>query len=131
MIDHKNVDITAPQMSAVHPELGKILGLASFLAYEWYGDDLVITAIYDPNHPGLTHRALEKYHRFVDCRLLSRGGLVGSERLRRTINAAYQYDPQRPMMETIPLLDHGTGPHFHFQLTPAWLSWPEQPRHWT
>ena len=129
MIDHKVREITQPQLSRVHPHLLEILDMASYLAWLWYKDDLIITAIYDPLHPGLTHRLLEANHRFVDARILEAGGRAGSERLRDTTNAAYEYDPERkPGILTIPplvhesTLDHAIRlPHFHFQIAPHWL----------
>lgn len=128
MIIHKT-DITKEQLLHVHPRLLEILEVSAFLAWAWYRDDLRITAIHDPFHPGTTHRALEKKHRFVDASLLKNGGVVGSERLRATINAAYEYDPSRvPNIFTVPPLNHegtlkgSTACHFHFQIPPKWLS---------
>lgn len=128
MIVHKNEAITQPQLIKCHPLLLEIVDVAAYLANLWYGDDLRVTAIYDPYHPGLTHRALEKFHRFLDASILKNGGREGSERLRQTINAAYPYDPERkPGLVTIPDLDHegtlhgSTAAHFHFQIAPKWL----------
>ena len=126
MILHKYPDITIPQMMNVHPRLFEIVSLASFLAHLWYEDDLIVTAIYDPNHPGITHRLKDTWFRFVDAGLLKKGLLLGSERLRKTINAAYPHD--NPKLQTIPRIDHkgtlggSTADHFHFQIGPGWLS---------
>lgn len=133
MITHKNPEITGPQLTQVHPHLQEILEAAAFLAYLWYKDDLRITAIYNPDHPGPTHRVNEKYHRFVDCSLLPNGGVGGSGRLRDVMNVGYVYcknpdgsiDYTRSHYETVPPLNHepeiSTAPHFHFQIPPIWL----------
>jgi hypothetical protein len=129
MISHKYPDVTSAQLIDVHPRLHQILEVMSFLAFTWYGDDIVITAIYDPHHPGSTHRLKERKFRFVDLSVLKSGGQIGSERLRNTINVAYSYDG-KPGLLTIPALNHtnqkspSTADHFHVQIGPKWAGIP-------
>lgn len=100
------------EFAQLHPKLYEIIEYMDVQA-ALYDDFLVCTSIYRSDSS--THSNPKPY-RFIDFAILERGGESGSETIRGLVNKTFQYDPNRPGMETIPKLDHGTGAHFHIQV---------------
>ena len=98
------------QYSRLHTKVKQITSTLAYLAKDLYGDDLVVTSIYREKD-GSVH----KHYRGIDIAILDKGGTDGSERIRRAINILYPYDVNRGKLDTIPVLNHGTAPHFHVQ----------------
>lgn len=73
-------------------------------------DVLVVTSMFREKH-GSVHR----YGRGIDIAMLEYGD---SEAMRTKLNEKFPYDKNRPEMETVPELRHGTAPHFHIQCKP-------------
>jgi len=99
------------QYAKLNKKLKRIVRTLEYLAEDLYGDDIVITSIFREQE-GSVHR----YYRGVDIAILEIGGMDGSERIRRAINILYPYDMNRLKVLTVPILTHGTAPHFHLQV---------------
>lgn len=95
------------------PRLYKIIYTMEKVAKCIWGDGLLVTSIY--RNDNSTHNCPPPY-RFIDIAILEHGGIMGSETLRKAINILFPYGKEG--YETIPVLRHGTAPHFHVQVRP-------------
>lgn len=101
------------ELAQLDSRLLKIVKTMSAIAWEVWGDYLVVTRIKEHTKDGSTHAKQDKPYRHIDIAILENGD---SETLRRIINVLYPYGVSG--FYTIPPLDHGTAPHFHVQCKP-------------
>lgn len=100
------------QYGQLDNRLYAIIEIMKSIAWNKYGDHLVVTSIYRNDHS--THSNPKPY-RFIDFAILENGDLLGSENIRVIINHLFQ---RKDSKKTIPELHHGTAPHIHVQVTP-------------
>jgi len=105
---------------SIHPMTLAIMDFASEKAWDLSKDFLFLTSIVREQKitPNDTHYLQPPPYRFVDAAILRKGGIEKTEELRTEINSHYCYDPKRMELDVIPILDHGTAPHLHFQVCP-------------
>jgi len=98
------------EYAELRPELRKVVREIERVAWEKFGDEIVVTSMYR----GDSSKSVHAWYRGIDIAILEHGGLEGSEWVRSYINQKYPYG--KLGCETVPPLDHGTAAHLHVQI---------------
>jgi len=123
MILYKNDGLKA-EFENINSRLLKVVRMLEHIAFETYGDALLVTSIY--RNDRTTHNCAIPY-RFIDIAVLNNGGMRGSRVCRKALNLLFPYGKSNPRTgrsyQTVPPLRHRRSsdgkmmpPHFHVQV---------------